>query len=134
MKLNRTFRALSICCITIMLLGVAAASATEYRASDMFESTFVITGSDLYTEFGASTRRNAESIYVSSCTLEEMDSRGQVVTSTELTPPSKIATNTSNFGADATYSGTSGKRYRIKAVFYADGYTVTSYSKIVTCK
>lgn len=134
MKLKHFSCVLSICCIMIMLFGVASASAIEFRASDMFESTYVITGSDLYTEFGASTRRNADSMYVLSCTLQEMDSNDRVVASTKLTPPQKVVEGKSNFTADATYSGTSGKRYRIKAVFYADGYTVTSYSKIVTCK
>lgn len=131
MKQKHFYGVLSLC-IMMVLFSAIPASAIENRASDMFESTYVITGNDLYTEFGASTRRNADSIYVSSCTLEEMDNAGNVVASTRLTPPSKIVKDTSNYTADATYSGTSGKRYRIKAVFYADGYTVTSYSKIVT--
>lgn len=45
-----------------------------------------------------------------------------------------IATNTSNYTAWATYSGTKGKQYRIMAVFVADGYTITRYSNTVTYK
>lgn len=130
MKMKHFHSIILACCI--MMLAIATASADERRASDMFESTYVITGSDLYTEFGASTRRNADSIYVLSCTLQEMDDDDNVIDSTSLTPPSLVVHDTSNFTADATYSGTPGKRYRIKAVFYADGYTVTSYSRIVT--
>lgn len=132
MKNKNRFLAVCIACVLVLSLTWTVAYALELRASPVFESGYVMTGRDLFTEFGASAHKICKEIYVSSCTLQEMDSNGNVIASTSLTPPSDVAKDMSNFTAWATYSGTSGKRYRIKAVFTADGYTITRYSKIVT--
>ena len=116
---------MSITCILFI------ACASEDRASPIFESGYVITGSDLYTEFGASTKKNVSNLYVSSVQLQEMDRNDTVVSSKSVTVPSYKVQNDSNYTAWKTYSGTSGKRYRVKAVFYADGYYITRYSNIV---
>lgn len=134
MKRNKILAAISFLCLFTLLLPVGFASATVFRASKVFESGYVITGSDLYTEFGASTRKEYPVIYVSSCTLQEMDDNDKVVASTKLTPPSDKAENASDFVAWKTYSGTSGKKYRIKAVFSAGGETITRYSTTVVYK
>lgn len=129
MKTRKAMAVLSILClITLFFGGIAVADA---RASKAFESGYVMTGSYLYTEFGASSRNNYPSIYVSSCTLQEMDANDKVVSSKSLTPPSDKAEDASDFVAWKTYSGTKGKRYRIKAVFSAGGEAMTCYSTIV---
>lgn len=128
------YRVVAICCAMLLLMGTTTALAIETRASEMFCETYVMVNSQLSVEFGASTYKNAKALYVSSCTLQEMNSNNQVIASTSLTPPDTTVNNGSDYTATANYSGTSGKRYRIKAVFYADGYTVTSYSRIVTCQ
>ena len=132
MKTKKIMVVLSVLCLLTLFVGSIAVAAE--RASEVFESAYVMTGSDLYTEFGASTRRNVPSIYVSSCTLQEMDKNDKVVASKSLTPPSDKAVNASDFVAWKTFSGTSGKRYRIKAVFSAGGETMTCYSTIVEYK
>ncbi|WP_461811514.1 hypothetical protein [Faecalimonas sp.] len=123
-----------ILCIAIMIVGTGMGIAESVYASPVFESGYIAMNKSLYTEFGASTKKICDEIYVSSCTLQEMDKNDKVISSTEVTPPSDVAKNTSNFTAWETYSGTSGKRYRMKAVFSADGYTITRYSRIVTCE
>lgn len=104
------------------------------QASPVFDSGYVMIGSDLFAEFGASAIVQCSSIYVSSCSLQEMNG-STVVRTISLDPPSTRVTNSSNFTAWKSYagSGTSGKRYRIKAIFYGNGYTITRYSNIVTC-
>ena len=130
MKLKKILFAVMLCGSMMCMLFIAYAS--EDRASPIFESGYVITGSDLYTEFGASTKKNVSNLYVSSVQLQEMDQNNAVVSSKSVTAPSYKVQNDSNYTAWKTYTGTSGKRYRVKAVFYADGYYITRYSNIVT--
>lgn len=132
MKNRKRLVVLFILCLLVASLPIGPAVAIEPRESPVFESGYVMIDSSLFTEFGAATHKVCKSIYVSSCTLQEMNSAGAVVSSTSLTPPTTKAQNASDFTAWATYSGTSGKRYRIKAVFYADGYTITRYSNTIT--
>lgn len=132
MKHSKLVASISALCLLMIIFSASYAVAVEGRASEVFESAYVVMGSDYFTEFGVSAQYNCPSIYVSSCALQEMDSKGKVIATTKLTPPSDKAKNTSNFTAWKTYSGTKGKRYRIKAVFYADGETMTCYSTIVT--
>lgn len=135
-KTKSNIAILLLCVLTFICLlatSLASAEISPY-ASPVFESGYVVTGNNLFTEFGASAHKICKKIYISSCTLQEMNSKGEVVSSTKLTPPSTIATNTSNYTAWATYSGTKGKQYRIMAVFVADGYTITRYPNTVTYK
>lgn len=134
MKTKNMYRILAICCALLVTMGTTTALAIESRASEMFNETYVMVNSKLETEFGAGTKKIAKSIYVSSCILQELDKNNRVIASTNLTPPDKVVNNGSDYTATAKYSGISGKRYRIKAVFYADGYTVTSYSRILICE
>lgn len=122
---------LSLCFLMLISYGNNAI-AIQSHASEVFESAYVMTGSDLFTEFGVSAKHDCPSIYVQSCYLQEMNSSGKVIASTRLTPPPDKSTNYSEFTAWAQYSGVKGKRYRIKAVFYAEGETMTCYSTIVT--
>lgn len=110
----------------------AVPSIAEERASVAFKMTSIALTTSLYAEFRATTNRDYSTIKVSSCILQEMDG-DDVVDSITLTPPSTTATNTDLFVASADYEseGTSGKSYRIKAVFWADGYTVTGYSRVI---
>ncbi len=115
-------------------LAAVKDDSADQQASPVFDSGYVMIGSDLFAEFGASALVQCSSIYVSSCSLQEMNGNTVVRTIT-LTPPSTRVTNAYDFTAWKSYagSGTSGKRYRIKAVFYGNGYTITRYSNIVTC-
>ena len=116
----------------LLLTSIVPAYALEGRASPVFESGYVITDSSLYTEFGASTQKDVKNLYVSSVTLQEMDRKGNVLSSKALAAPTEKVHDNCDITVWKTYSATSGKKYRIKAVFYADGYYITRYSNIVT--
>ena len=116
----------------LLLINIVSAYALEGRASPVFESGYVITDSSLYTEFGAATKKDVKNLYVSSVTLQEMDGNGNVLSSKALAAPTEKVHDNCDITVWKTYSATSGKKYRIKAVFYADGYYITRYSNIVT--
>ena len=116
-------------------MAFSLSAIAQIDASQVFESGYVMLDTDLFVEFGAATRYSCDEIYVSSCKLQEMDSSGNVVSSKSLTAPSTVVKG-STFTAFGDYGGkgTSGKRYRVQAVFYADGATITRTSGTVTCK
>lgn len=126
---------LTIVLILAALLASIPSASAQIDASEVFESGYVMLGSDLFVQFGAATRFDCKKIYVSSCTLQEMDSNDNVVSTTNLTPPSTaVKGNTFTAFADYGSKGTSGKRYRIQAVFNADGATITRTSVTVSFK
>ena len=138
MNTNASRRLLVILCISLVLaFGCVSIGVAGTRANLIFESASVTIGSSMDADFDASAHRNCSSIYVSSCILQKKNSSGSWVYATALTPPSDVATNTSDFGALADYesSCTSGNTYRVYAVFKAiyDGatYTVTRISNSV---
>lgn len=120
----------------IGLLGCSPSAAAQIRASRVFEGGYVMADTSLYVEFGASAHIYCEKIYVSSCTLQEVDVEGNVISSKALTPPSTVAKNAFEFTASASYKdkGVSGKSYQVKAVFWAEGETITRTSVPVTFK
>lgn len=103
-------------------------AAVEPRAHDTFQKATVALTSSKIVMFSATTVVEAASIQVTSCTLQKK--AGTVwVFSGALTPPSYIASNANTYGASVDYSSSiSTGTYRIKAVFSADGETITSTS------
>lgn len=128
-------KAISILLLATLLVFIVLSTSgmAEVRASVAFKVTTIALTDDMYVEFRATTNNVYNTIKISSCTLEVMDGTN-VSSSKSLTPPSTTATNTDMFVASANYKSevSSGKSYRIKAVFWADGYTVTAYSRIVS--
>lgn len=128
--MKKTFSIILLALLLSTIVGNCAIA--ESRASDAFKVTTIALTKNLYAEFRATTRRDYNEIKISSVTLQEMDGN-KVVDSKTLTAPSTTATDTDMFVASADYQseGTSGKSYRIKATFWADGYTVTGYSRTI---
>lgn len=135
---TRTYKSLTtiLCLLLIVTFSFISTGVAATQENLIFESASITIGSTMDADFDASTHRNCSSIYVSSCTLQRY-SNGTWVYAATLTPPSDVATTTSNFGALAYYgsSCTSGNTYRVYAVFRAvyDGttYTVTRTSNSV---
>lgn len=126
-----------LCLLLLLTFSFASSGLAATLESLVFESASVTISKALNTDFDAATNYNCSSIYVSSCTLQKKNTSGTWVYAATLTPPSKVATNTSDFGALASYSGscTSGNTYRVRAVFKAVyngiSYTVTRTSNSV---
>lgn len=82
-----------------------------------------------YTVFSAFTTYIADRIAVASCSLQ-VENGDSWETIQYLNPPGYVAMNTVTYSAEKTFSLNceSGKNYRIKAVFSADGHTVVRYS------
>lgn len=121
MKHNSHLAILLIICLCASLLVGSSALASVSRASKVFESAYVITGDDLYTEFGASTRNNYPSIYVSSCSLQEMDDKNNVVSTTRLTPPSDKAYDIATLLLGKLILDPQGKSTALKLFFTLEG-------------
>ena len=138
MNTNASRRLLIILCILFALIFSGISTGVAGTMENLvFESASVTIGSSMDADFYAGTHYNCSSIYVSSCVLQKQNSGGTWAYAATLTPPSYIATNTSNFGALADYEGscTSGNSYRVYAVFRAvyngTTYTVTRTSNSV---
>ena len=105
------FQQKGLCALLVALYGQVSRKPRGFPFA-----VLVLVNSQLSVEFGASTYKNAKALYVSSCTLQEMNSNNQVIASTSLTPPDTTVNNGSDYTATANYSGTSGKRYTGKYV------------------
>jgi hypothetical protein len=83
--------------------------------------------------FSATTLMTCESISVTSCILQ-VKSGTTWSNVGSVTPPSTVAQNTTIYGAIKSYASscTSGNTYRLKAVFTADGHSLTTYSNEAT--
>jgi hypothetical protein len=120
--------------VTILLLVstlICSASAAEVQpqANLYFASASVAFDTRGYTVFSAFTTYVADRIAVASCSLQVEDGDSWE-TIQYLNPPGYVAMNTVTYSAEKTFSLNceSGKNYRIKAVFSADGHTVVRYS------
>lgn len=121
--MNNRIRVTTVLLLVFLLFTVSFALAegmTPYE-NLIFESAGVSIGTSMDADFNASTNRTCTSIYVSSCTLERQNANNSWSFSKYLTPPSFVATNTSDFGTTKYYSSdcVSGYTYRIKATFKA---------------
>jgi len=120
---------LSILSVTMILClcGTAMAQIALF-ANSTFKSSSVSLNSSGTATFSAATRIKCNSIKVNSSTLQ-VKSGSSWSDAKALTVPA-AATNCSSYQKTKSYGSdmTSGKTYRIKAVFNADGETVTCYS------
>lgn len=114
--------------ITAIGLPVLADGIVPF-ADDIFLSASVSLSTEKKATFTAKTLVSASSIKVTSCTLEKQVGSEWVYVK-DLTPPSTEAKNTVSYSASVGYSSNipSGGPYRVKAVFNADGHTVTKPS------
>ena len=123
--------------ILTLVTSCAFAGTAGIYESLIFEQASIILSNSMAAYFDAGANANCASIYVSSCTLEKQSANGKWTEVGPLAPPSKVATNTSDFGAEKDYSSscTSGNTYRIRAVFAAvykgTTYTVSRTSRAV---
>lgn len=108
---------------------IAKAEITAPFANPIFEVASVSLNSKFTAYFSASTNEVCSSIFVSSCVLQKRN--GTVwITLAELSPPSYVATDASNYDDLKNYADVipAGGTYRLKAVFSGGGETVTRYS------
>lgn len=129
MKHHQKLTAVFLCIVCVLANCTALADTAGTYANLIFEGAGITLTTRMGAEFLATAKRNCSSIYISSCSLEEQNADKTWSFVKDLTPPPDIATNTSNFGANAKYASecTSGHTYRIKATFAAiyDGETYT---------
>lgn len=117
----------------IMILSLmsvlAIAQEVEPYANLYFADASVAFDTRDYTVFSAFTTYVADRIAVASCSLQVEDGSFREMIQ-YLNPPGYVAMNTVTYSAEKTFSLNceSGKNYRIKAVFSADGHTVVRYS------
>ena len=125
-------------CTTILSLvilmsfcGTAMAQMILF-ASSTFKSSAVTLNSSGTATFSATATKKCNLIKVDSCTLQIKIGISWVDAKALATPVS--ATNCYTYQKTKSYGSemTSGKTYRIKAVFNADGETVTCYSSGMT--
>lgn len=102
-------------------------------ANAMFKSASVTMKSSGAATFRATTDKIVNSLSVASVTLQ-VKSESSWNTDTSLTEPSTVASNTNTYSSTANYSSElkSGRTYRLKANFNADGNSITKYSSEVT--
>lgn len=113
--------------VMLCLCGTAMAEYTVF-ANASFKTSSVKFSSAGKATFSATTISKCASIKVSSCTLQ-VKSGSDWTDSKALTTPAGV-TDCSSIYVTKSYASdlTSGKTYRLKAVFNADGGTVTCYS------
>jgi hypothetical protein len=118
-----------LCLILLSFIVQATAATFTPMADSVFSRTSVSVNTSMSATFSATAQLVCESISVTSCTLQVKN--GSTWSNVgSVTPPSAVAENTTVYGAVKGYSSycTSGKTYRLKAVFTADGHSLTSYS------
>lgn len=131
MKKWRVFCALSLILVSIVSMALAApghSDSVEPKANTAFSSTEVALSSSMYADFFALTTKSYSKITVS-VTLQRKEGSSWVY-DRSLPAPVFPSSNTNTWAVSKDYSsyGTSGKTYRIKAVFNAEGVTATAYS------
>ena len=124
---------LLLCLMMLLSIVHATAAIVTPMADPVFARTSVSINSSMSSTFSATTQLVCDSISVTSCTLQVKN--GSTWSNVgSVTPPSTEAKNTTVYVAVKSYSSscTSGKTYRLVAVFTADGHSLTSYSNQVT--
>lgn len=128
MSKNTLCRMLGLVLALLLFVNCALANGALPRADAVFSSTEISLSTKMNASFTAQTKVKASEIKVT-----EIKDGSKWVDDGDLPPPSKNATDTTRYTASKDYSGdcTSGNTYRIKAVFDADGHTITAYSNSV---
>ena len=125
-------RTLFTICIVLVLVTLFSIAIAETLSDPVFEMAVVTLKASKTASFSAITFTNQSSIKVTAVELERYNGSSWE-SHAILQAPTDEATNTDLYGANKDYSGniTSGK-FRLKATFYADGYTITRYSNART--
>lgn len=118
--------------LAAIMLGSAFAGELQPYANYYYSDASVAFNSKGKAVFSAITTFKFSELSVTSCTLQVKEGNTWTHDAT-LTPPSHVAKDRFSYSAEKTYSlsCTSGKTYRLKAVFNADGHTITKYSNEV---
>lgn len=126
----RNSKLISIVLSIILLCSICGSALAEYIifASPSFKIYTVSLSSAGSASFYATTTTTSASLKVSSCTLQTKSGSSWSDSKTLSTPAGKTNTNLLRVSKDYSSSMSSGNTYRIKAVFNADGNTVTAYS------
>lgn len=114
--------------LAVLIVGYVAAQAQGVMpyADEVFNKNTVSLSADKKATFKAETMENVE-ITVTSCTLQKK-SGSEWVYFKSLTPPDGAYQKYYSDKSDYSGSIPDGGPYRLKALFYADGRTVTAYS------
>lgn len=136
MNRKQNFLLITLSLMLIFSFSVVSVQATEIRpfASTAFKKSSISLSTSGNATFSATVDIICDSISVSGCTLQQK-SGTKWVDAKSLTPPDSMS-NTFVYSKSKDYSSsmTSGKTYRIKATFNADGTTLTKYSGSINYK
>lgn len=116
--------------VSMMLITTISASAENImpRADTEFDSAYPCLLSSKSVTFRCVTYETKQSISVTACWLEVWTS-GAWRKVTDLTPPSKVNTNTFTYTATVDYANKIGSgTFRVWATFNADGHEITRCS------
>lgn len=118
--------------LTTMTLCPALAYNSQINANQYYAEASVALNSSGKAVFSALTTFQFSELSVTSCSLQVKEG-GVWKDDVTLTPPSYVAKNRYTYSAEKTYSlnCTSGKTYRFKATYNADGHTITKCSNEV---
>ena len=118
----------------VFVLSIVCVATAEMQpfANQYFYEASVAFNNQGKSVFTATTTFQFNNLSVTSCVLQ-MKSGNTWINSQTLTPPSTTASQRYTYSAEKTYSlnCVSGKTYRLKAIFNADGHTITRYSNEV---
>ena len=124
---------ISVCMLALIMIVTltCSAGAVEIQpfANEYYASASVAFNDEGETVFSALTTFQFNTLSVTSCVLQ-IKNGSSWSTSVVLTPPAHIARNRYSYLAQVNYADSCepGNIYRIKAVFDADGHTITKYS------
>ena len=131
MILKRVSVSIVLLVFVLSIFGVAAAEMQPFANQYFYEASVALNnqGKSVFT---ATTTFQFNNLSVTSCVLQ-VKSGNTWINCQTLTPPSTVASLRYTYSAEKTYSlnCVSGKIYRLKAIFDADGHTITRYSNEV---
>lgn len=112
--------------VLLVISGTAYASGVMPIADTEFAANTVFLKTSKEVTFRATTYDEKTTLAVTSCTLERKNDDGTWSTVCSLPAPGTVAQNDFSFFITVDYSSYIGSgTYRIKAIFSADGHTVT---------
>lgn len=128
MKKRRMIVALMLTCMMLLSMVSASAESITTYADTEFVSAYPTLLSSESVTFKCSTYEIKSSLSVTACWLQR-DNNGVWTKICNLTPPSKVSTNTFAYSATVDYSSKIGVgTYRVWATFNADGHEITRCS------
>lgn len=127
-----------LCYVTVFIILATLITSSAFgqtimpRADPYFDSATVFLSADKIVVFDCTLYDVYDRISVTSVWLERMVN-GQWIYVKALTPPSYVATNMFDYGAEVDYSDEIGTgTFRVGFTVDADGYSISRYSNIRT--